>query len=62
MTPSADMPRSSAYADLAGNELVATATYTFDAAYELEGLVYAKERPLWRPTPIPTTATATSSR
>jgi hypothetical protein len=28
------------YADLAGTELVATATYTFDAAYELVGLTY----------------------
>jgi RHS repeat-associated protein len=28
------------YADLAGTQLVATATYTFDAAYQLEGLVY----------------------
>ena len=28
------------YADLDGTELVATATYTFDAAYELTGLMY----------------------
>ena len=30
------------YADLAGTELVYAATYTFDAAYQLEGLVYTK--------------------
>ena len=30
------------YADLAGTEVVATATYTFDAAYQLEGLVYTQ--------------------
>jgi hypothetical protein len=30
------------YADLAGTELVSTATYTFDAASELTGLVYTQ--------------------
>jgi hypothetical protein len=30
------------YANLAGTQLVSTATYTFDNAYQLVGLTYAK--------------------